>query len=60
MTKLLLHHVGYKLMRNPEITAEALRKLNPDLPRALIYEWSDVESDTIKELAARNEEVIEF
>jgi hypothetical protein len=38
MTKLLLHHVGYKLMRNPEITAQALRKLNPDLPRALIYE----------------------
>lgn len=60
MTQLLLDHVGYKLMRNPEITAQALRKLNPDLPRALIHEWSGQERETIKELAEYNDEVVEF
>jgi hypothetical protein len=60
MTKLLLDSVGYKLMRNPDITAQALRNLSPDLPRALIHEWSGEERETIKELAEYNEEEIPF
>jgi hypothetical protein len=60
MTKLLGSHVGYKLMRHPDVTAEALRKLHPELPRQLIYEWSGQEWETIRELAEAREEEIEF
>lgn len=60
LAQLLIDHVGHKLMRNPDVTAEALRKLNPELPRALIYEWALHERETIKELAEGQEEEIEF
>ena len=60
MAQLLIDHVGHKLMRNPDITAEALRRLNPDLPQALIREWATHEWETIKELADYREEEIEF
>jgi hypothetical protein len=60
MTKLLGTHVGFKLMRHPDVTAEALRKLHPELPRKLIYEWATQEWETIKELMEAHEEEIEF
>jgi hypothetical protein len=58
LANLLTTHVGDKLMRDPDITADALRRLHPDLPRALIYEWAAEEADAIKELAEQAE--IEF
>jgi ParB-like nuclease domain len=55
MTKLLRTSVGFKLIRNPDITAVALRKLHPDLPRALIYKWAFAEWETIEELIEERE-----
>jgi hypothetical protein len=52
---LLTTHVGDKLMRYPDITADALRKLHPDLPRALIYQWAYEEAEVIRELAEEPE-----
>src|SRR5262249_48790517 len=61
LAELLTNHVGDKLMRHPDITADALRKLHPELPRALIHEWAFEEAEVIKALAERPEvEEVEF
>jgi hypothetical protein len=60
LAELLTNHVGNKLMQYPGITANALRKLHPDLPRALIYEWAHEAADVIKELAEQVEMEIEL
>jgi hypothetical protein len=58
MTGLLGTHVGFKLLRHPDVTADALRKLHPRLPRELIREWAVAEWETIKELVEEREEEI--
>jgi hypothetical protein len=53
----LKKHVG-KFLKYPDITADALRRLDPDLPRALIQEWAGQERDLIEDIA--NQEEYEF
>jgi hypothetical protein len=48
MAQSLLTHVGHSLTRHPDITAEAIRKLSPDLPSQLIYEWGYKEREVIE------------
>jgi hypothetical protein len=48
---LLKAKIGQGLMKNPDITARALAKINADLPKALIYEWGYEAPDAIREIA---------
>jgi hypothetical protein len=57
LAKELEKYVG-KFLKYPDITADAIRRLNPDLPRALIEEWAWQERDLIQDLA--NQEELEF
>jgi hypothetical protein len=60
LTKMLLDHVGYSLTRHPDITADALRKLSPNLPRQLISEWAYEEQEAIENAFQDLQEEIEF
>jgi hypothetical protein len=60
ITKLLSTHVGFTLAKYPDITADALRTLAPDLPQALIRQWAPQEWETIKELIEEREEELDF
>lgn len=46
---LLKAGIGQGLMKNPDITAQALAMLHQDLPGALIREWSASEPEAIQE-----------
>lgn len=52
---LLKAKIGQGLMKNPDITARALAKINADLPKALIYEWGFEAPDAIREIADKLE-----
>jgi hypothetical protein len=60
LAELLLTHVGHSLTRHPDITADAIRKLSPDLPRQLIYQWGYEEREAIEEVVQGLREEIEF
>jgi ParB-like chromosome segregation protein Spo0J len=60
MAQLLLTHVGHSLTRHPDITAEAIRKLSPELPRQLIYLWAYKEREAIEAAIEDLREEIEF
>lgn len=59
LAEAIVKHIGgSKFLKYPDITADALRRLDPDLPRALISAWSGEERELIQEIASQKD--IEF
>lgn len=60
VSALLKSGVGQGLMKNPDFTAEALRRINGKLPEALIRQWAPEEQELLEELVRDVPEELKF
>ncbi len=55
LTQQLLKVVTVKLLRNPEVLAESLRRIDPSLPSRLVQEWSEEAYELVEGLEDEEE-----